>query len=122
MTALNTLAHLAGWSVEFFPGLALYSLACLGCGLAAVCVGSGHNALHGRPAYFVLSISFLFGLGALGQLWTLFALAGVMRPAYVGAVVLALAIVAIIWSVRHAALLRQRATMLASALRNETIG
>src|SRR4051794_13542931 len=122
MTALDTLVHDAGWSAELFCGLVLYSLACLGCGLAAVSIGSKRDALHERPAYFVLSVSFLFGLGALGQLWTLSALAGVMRPTYVASIVLALAMVAIIWSVRHSALLRERAKMLAAALRRESIG
>src|SRR2546430_356785 len=101
MSILHAVAHLAGWSVEFFPGLVLYSLACLGCGLSVVCAGSNRDALHERPAYFLLSISFLFGLGALGQLWTLLTLGGVMRPVYVGSIVLALAVVAIIWSVRQ---------------------
>ncbi len=116
------LKNLAGWSLEFFPGLALYSLACLGAGIAAISIGSRSNQLDDRPAYFVMGISFLFGLGALGQLWTLLALAGVMRPAYVGPVVVALAIVAVMWIARNFALLRHRAMLVASALRKESVG
>ena len=120
MTMLNALSHLATWSVEFFSGLALYCLACLGCGLAAFSIGSRRS--QKQPAYFVSAVSFLFGLGALAQLWTLLALASLMRIVFVGSVVVAMAIVAVVWGARHAALLRQRATMLVSALRKERFG
>jgi hypothetical protein len=121
MTVLNMLAHLAGWSATFFPGLILYSLACLGCGLIAVHAGPGRSALAGQPAYFSLSIAFLFGLGALGQLWTLFAVAGVMQPVYVSVVVFPLAIFALVWIVRHFAELRQGAATLVARLREENV-
>ena len=120
MTMLNALSHLATWSVEFFSGLALYCLACLGCGLAAFSIGSERS--DEQPAYFILAVSFLFGLGALAQLWTLLALAGLMRTVFVAPVVIAMAIIAVVWGARHATLLRQRATMLVSALRKERFG
>ena len=127
MTMLNMLSHLATWSIEFFSGLALYCLACLGCGL--VCLGCGLSTFttgsglsDKQPGYFVSAIFFLFGLGALAQLWTLLALAGLMRMELVGPVVVAMAIVAVLRAAGRAALLRRRVTMLLSALSNERCG
>lgn len=124
---LNVLSHLATWSVQFFSGLALYCLACFGCGVACFRCGlstfTAESGLgHKQPAYFVSAIFFLFGLGALAQLWTLLALAGIMRIVIVGPVVVAMAIVAVVWGARHAALLRQRTAMLLFALRKERFG
>jgi hypothetical protein len=122
MITAGALTHLAHWSIEFLPGFVLYILACLGCGFPVVWLALQRNGSRERPAYFIFAISFLFGLGALGQLWTLLALGGAMRPIYVGCIVGAFAIVAIGWGVRNFAVLRRLGNTFATELCKESVG
>ena len=83
------------WTGSFGFALGFYWLACTGAGLLIF------QCLHGRwkglPIYHatLLAISFLLGVGVLGQVWTLAALAGVFRLKFMAPPMAALAFAAI---------------------------
>jgi hypothetical protein len=70
--ALSAALH---WHAAFWPALVVYSLSCTGTGLlVAALLNGGQNKPHAESSWTFLAVSFLLGLGLLGQIWQLFAL------------------------------------------------
>lgn len=81
-------AALLGWNWTFWSALLLYCVACVGAGVLTIRLVSGPRAAedHGSPAAQA-GLAAALGLGLLGQLWTLLALAGLFRTTVVYAVI-----------------------------------
>jgi hypothetical protein len=86
-----------GWNLTFWLALASYSLACLAAGVLIVRAVGGADAFEKPDSPIALAgVAAALGLGFLGQLWTLLALAGLfVKPVIYTTVVLLVATLAI---------------------------
>src|SRR5262245_47642538 len=94
-----SLADVLIWNWTFWSSLSIYSLACIGIGLALLraTVGPGYATAVDVPPLVLLGVSAAVGLGFLGQLWTLLALVGYFRKPPVQAVIVGALIALAVW-------------------------
>ena len=111
------------WNWTFWSALVLYSLACIGAGLAMMRVAAGARSIGeiGSPVVLT-SVAAALGLGFLGQFWTLLALAGVFRSGIIYSVLAAGMIALVVYSRPFARGLIKEITNARDALQTELLG
>src|SRR5262249_4225728 len=99
----STVLSALSWNWAFWSALVVYALACAGAGLLIIRLLGGGRATetHDSPSAF-LAVSFLLGLGILGQLWVLLALGGLLIRPVVYPLIALMVMAAAVLGWRHA--------------------
>jgi hypothetical protein len=119
----HTLFELLSWNAAFWTALIAYTFACTGAGLLVLRLLGGERPSESveSPSGF-FAVAFLLGLGLLGQLWLLLALAGRMTNAVVYILTGLLAAAAVVLARPHLRVVRRTLRDTFKALLNERLG
>src|SRR5262245_20464459 len=118
-SVLNALS----WNWAFWSALVVYALACAGAGLLIIrLLGEGRaTETQDSPVAF-LAVSFLLGLGVLGQLWVLLALGGLLIRPVLYPLIALMVMAAAVLGRRHGRRLLSAVCVTRLALREEPLG